>query len=53
MKVGSSPWNPEQARVVTEGEITHVPRALGGSRKITQSHRLLGEWFSRQADLCY
>lgn len=36
MKAGSSPWNPEQARVVTEGEITRVPRGLGGSRKITE-----------------
>lgn len=53
MKVGSSPWNREQARVVTEGEITRVPRGLRGSRKVTQSRWLLGEWFSRQADLCY
>ena len=43
MKAGRSPWNPEQARVVTEGEITRVPRGLGGSRKITQSRWLLGE----------
>lgn len=53
VKVGSSHWNPTQARAVTDREMTGVPRGLGGSREITQCHRLLQEWLSRQADLCY
>ena len=53
VKVGSSHWNPTQARAVTDREMTGVPRGLGGSREITQCPRLLQEWFSRRADLCY